>query len=201
MSDHHLSVGEALSRAMVRAEELRKSADRKPRIRILTQWGDYADGITIVARIAARTNAELEAQADLGVRHVPFAELDARAGELTELVEAAAAEVLAAVAAAPPPGPRPSTADDFDAEAYDAVEQTALKGMFGVADDVIRNTPSTLSTGATAEACVSSALRVAVLAAIAARIDQPDLQDMLKMTSSDARKDQGVIRPPGTPAH
>lgn len=82
MSDHHLNVGEALSRAMARAEELRRSSDRKPRIRLMTQWGDHADGVTIVARVAAKTNAELEAQADLGVRHVPFAELDARAGEL-----------------------------------------------------------------------------------------------------------------------
>nr|WP_295105866.1 hypothetical protein [uncultured Caulobacter sp.] len=201
MSDQHLSVGQALSRAMARAEELRRSSDRKPRIRLMTQWGDHADGVTIVARVAAKTNAELEAQADLGVRHVPFAELDARAGELTDLVEAAAAEVLAAVAAAPPPGPRPSTADDFDADAYEAVEQTALKGMFGVADEVIRNAPAALSTGSTAEACVSAALRVAVLAAIAARIYQPDLLDMLKMAISDLRKDQGMIRPPGAQAH
>lgn len=92
-------------------------------------------------------------------------------------------------------------ADDFDADAYEAVEQAALKGMFGVADEVIRNAPAALSTVSTAEACVSSALRVAVLAAIAASIDQPDLLDMLKMTISDIRKDQGVIRPPGAQAH
>ena len=163
--------------------------------------GRLCHGVTIVARVAAKTNAELEAQTDLGVRHVPFADLDARAGELTDLVEAAAAEVVAAVAAAPPPGPRPSSADDFDADAYEPVEQTALKGMFGVAHEIIRNAPAALSTGSTAEACVSAALRVAVLAAIAARIDQPDLPDMLKMTISDLRKDQGTIRPPGAQAH
>jgi hypothetical protein len=186
---------------MVRAEELRRSFDRKPRIRLMTQWGDHAEGLTIVARVAAKTNAELEAQTDLGVRHVPFAELDARAGELCDLVEDAAAEVLAAVAAAPPPGPRPSAADDFDAEAYEAIEQTALKDMFDVADDIIRNAPAALSTGSAAEACVSSAMRVAVLAAIAAGIDQPDLVDMLKMAISDIRKDQGIVRPPGSRTH
>lgn len=87
MSDRNPGVGLALSRAMARAEELRRSSDRKPRIRLMTQWGDHEDGLTIVARIAAKTNAELEAQTDLGVRHVPFSELDARAGELTDLVE------------------------------------------------------------------------------------------------------------------
>jgi len=201
MADQHLGVGPELARAMARAADLRKASDRRPRVRILTQWGDYADGITIVARVAARTNGELEAQADLGVRHVPLADLDARACELTDMVEDATAEILAAVAAAPAPGPRPSTAEDMDMEAYEALEKSATQGMFDVADELIRGGAPALSTASAAEACASAALRVAALAAVAARIDQPDLTEMLSDAVRGLRNAQDEIRPPGSRTH
>jgi hypothetical protein len=108
MSKQDCSVGEGLSRAMARADELRQTSARRVRVRIVTRHGDFDPGVIIVANIAAKTGPELEAQVGKGLRYVPLAELDARAHELTGLVEEAAAEVEAVVAAAPAPPARPS---------------------------------------------------------------------------------------------
>lgn len=73
-----LSVGAGLALAMDRASELKRTSPKKPNIRLLTQFGDYLSGITIVARIPSRRGTELDAQMNKGVRHVPLADLDAR---------------------------------------------------------------------------------------------------------------------------
>jgi hypothetical protein len=53
----------------------------------MTIFGDDRSGLTINARIAARTPAEHRAQEGLGTRCLPWDELDARAGEIVGLVD------------------------------------------------------------------------------------------------------------------
>jgi hypothetical protein len=62
MSNERCSVGDGLSRAMARAEQLRQSSPRRVRVRIVTRHGDLDPGVIIVANITARTGPELEVQ-------------------------------------------------------------------------------------------------------------------------------------------
>jgi hypothetical protein len=189
MLEHHLSVGEALSRAMARADELRQASPRKVRVRILTRFGDYEDGLTVVARIAARTGPELEVQDGKGVRHLTLSELDARAHELPALVEAAAAEVEAAVAAAPTPSKRPSQSEgDFDLDAFEALSGAIYKAMLSASGDLAASAGPRLSRQAVGEAVAEAALRVAALSAIGGRIEADDLVEMLKNATREARQ-------------
>jgi hypothetical protein len=87
MSDNSCSVGDGLSRAMARADELQASP-RRVRVRIVTRHGDLDPGVIIVALIPWKTGPELEAQVGKGVRYVPLNELDARAHELPLLSDA-----------------------------------------------------------------------------------------------------------------
>lgn len=196
-----VSVGEAMAQALDRAEQVRQSYDRRPRVRLLTQFGDYAGGVSVVARISARTGAELEAQSGLGVRHIPFADLDRRAAELPDLVEEAAAEVVAAVAAAPPPGPRPSSAEDLHVEAFEATGVAAAKGLFDVVDRLVKGAPAALGKAAAAEACMGAALRLVALTAIPAGVELPDLEDSLRFEVTDLRRATEAYRPPGASSH
>jgi hypothetical protein len=109
----------AQSRRPSKAEELRSLSDRPARMRIMTIFGDDRSGLTINARIAARTPAEHRAQEGLGTRCIPWDELDARAGEIVGLVDEVAGEVTLAVRNAPPV-PRPSRSeDDLELAAFD----------------------------------------------------------------------------------
>jgi hypothetical protein len=202
MLDHRPSVGEALARAMSRADQLRQASARSVRVRILTRFGDYEDGLTIVARIAARTGPELEAQDGKGVRHLPLSELDARAHELPALVEAAAAEVEAAVAAAPTPSKRPNQSDgDFDLDAFEGLSGAIYKGMLSASRDLAASAGPRLSAGAVTEAVADSALRVAALSATGGQIEGGDLVEMLKNAVRETRQRvlEGV--PPGERLH
>lgn len=100
-----MTVGMAIQAALLRAKELENASARRLTIRLATRWGDdLGDGLTIQAGIAAKTPAEMEARMaaqdhGLGIRTIPWAELDARAGELVGLVEALAREAELAILA------------------------------------------------------------------------------------------------------
>jgi hypothetical protein len=188
------SVGDSLSRAMARADELRRSSPRRVRVKIVTQHGDLDPGVIIVASISAKTGPELEAQVGKGVRHVPLAELDARAHELPGLVDAAAAEIEAAVAAAPAAPKRPSHGDDgFDHETFEQVIEESYRAMLQWSSDVAANSAASLSRGGVAEALAVAGLKVAVLSAVGGRIELNDLIDMLKHEFSGARAGSEAI--------
>ncbi|MFC5342872.1 hypothetical protein ACETK8_20260 (plasmid) [Brevundimonas staleyi] len=192
MSEKPASVGLALNAAMTRAEELRASTERKVRVRLMPQWGDDRENLTIVARIAARTGPELEVQGDKGVRKVLWGDLDARAGELVGLVEAAAAEIEEAVRTAPPPPPRPSLGEgDFDSEAFLRLVETSYETLARDAGPLMATAP-TLSPAATAEAVVLGAMKVVALAALGGRIEGADLEQMLKDAMADVRDLAGL---------
>lgn len=92
-----MSVGLAIKAAIERAKEHECLSRRKVRVRVTTLHGDYDGGLTIRAVIAAQSDAELEAQSDIGVRHVDWEELDARSGDLVSLVDEVVAEVENAI--------------------------------------------------------------------------------------------------------
>ena len=155
MQDNAPSVGEALSLAMARAAELRDASPRRVRVRFLTRFGDLPDGLTIQATISPRTIPESEAQLGKGVRHIPFCELDARAGQLSQLVDDAAAEVEAAVAAAPCPAKRPSQIEeDLVTTAYDDLVESGYRSMLEVTGPLAAKSSASLSTAAIGEALV-----------------------------------------------
>jgi len=183
------SVGAGLSRALARADELKRSSGRRVRVRILTQYGDLDPGVIVVAHIAAKTGPELEAQIGKGVRYVPLADLDARAHQLPDLVDEAAAEIEAAVAAAPPPPLRPSLREgDFDTQAYEDLIERTYRAMRQVGDALAKTSTEDLSPSGVAEAVALGALKVAALAAIGGRMELSDLIDMLKSETRGLRE-------------
>jgi hypothetical protein len=196
-----VSVGAGFALAMDRAQELRATSPWRPRIRLLSQFGDHPSGLTIVARIPSQRGAELEAQSGKGVRHMPWSELDARAGELVELVDEAFAEVLAAVEAVGEAHPRPSTAEDLHVEAYEMLQEKAEREVLETCDALVRGFVPHLSTAAAGEACAGAALRAAILCGIAAGLDQPDLVDMLNGEYSEIRLGTKGATPPGSSQH
>ena len=97
-----MSVGLELQRAIARAKEHEATSVRRVRVRFAMRTGkDANDGLWITAGVPARSGEELEGQKNVGGRMVPWHELDARAGELTGIVDAVVAEVLAAVGVKP----------------------------------------------------------------------------------------------------
>ncbi len=189
MPDQSCTVGESLSRAMARADELAQSSPRRVRVRIVTRHGDLDPGIIIVASIAAKTGPELEAQMGKGVRYIPLAELDARSHELPAMVDEAAEEIEAAVAAAPPPPQRPSRREnDFDIGAYEDLIESSYRAMLDSTGALAAAPVASLSASAVAEALAAGALKVAALSAIAGRIELHDLGDMLKDEYRNARE-------------
>lgn len=192
MFDQTCSVGEGLSRAIVRAEELRRSSPRRIRVRIVTRHGDLDPSVIVVANIASKTGPELEAQMGKGVRYVPLAELDARAHELAKLVDEAAAEIEAAVASAPPPPKRPSQGDDgFDMGAYEDLVESSYRAMLEASGSLAARSVASLSTAGTSEAVATGALKVAALSAIGGRIEFSDLVDMLQQEFNEVREIAG----------
>lgn len=180
MQNPSQSVGRAISRAMARAEELRETSSRRVQVRFLTRFGDYEDGLTIHAAISPKTIPEGEVQLGKGVRHIPFEDLDARAGELCHLVDEAAAEVEAAVAAAPPPAARPSEIEDaFAGEAFDELVREAYKQMLEVTGPLAKKASAHLSSAGLGEALALAALQVAALSAVGGRLELDELVEML----------------------
>jgi hypothetical protein len=124
------------------------------------------------------------------VRHVPLAELDARAHELPDLVDEAAAEIEAAVAAAPPPPARPSQReDDFDVGAYEDLIERSYRAMLESSGSLAAKSVAGLSTSGVADALAVAALKVAALSAVGGRIELSELVDMLKQGFNDVREE------------
>jgi hypothetical protein len=187
---------------MARADELRRISPRRVRVRIVTRHGDLDPGVIIVANIAAKTGPELEAQLGKGIRYVPLAELDARAHELPGLVDEAAAEVEALVAAAPEPLARPSLRkDDFDANAYESVVQGAYRAMMDAVRPVFETSASSLSSGGAHEAVALAALQVTSVVGLAGKIELNDLIEMLELEFKEKRDQIGGTRGPTEKHH
>ncbi|WLB24511.1 hypothetical protein [Bradyrhizobium japonicum] len=176
------SVGGAIAAALKRAEELRSLSDRPARVRIMTIFGDDRSGLTINARIAARTPAEHRAQEGLGTRCIPWDELDARAGEIVGLVD----EVALAVRNAPPV-PRPSRSeDDLELAAFDdlidELGQTITQSALSVLE---AQTAKRVSRELGSEAAMLAALKFAALAAYTGNVGLNDDQDELRMAMGE----------------
>ena len=127
-----------------------------------------------------------------GVRYVPLAELDARAHELPSLVEEAAAEIEAAVAAAEAAPKRPSEReDDFDIGAYEDLIEGSYRAMLYASSSLAARSVASLSTAGVAEALAAGALKVAALSAVGGRIEFSELVDMLRQDFNDVRERAG----------
>jgi hypothetical protein len=191
MTTNTCSVGEGIAAALIRAEQLREASARHPRVRITTASGD--GHLTITARIAARTDEELAAQANLGTRRIPFAELDARAPELVALVEEAVGEVEQAVQKAPSPPERPTRVETgLDEEVLDCFTEACAKALTEEATALLKSPVArTLSLGVAGEAVMKGALRLAALAAYSARITLEDATEDLREALNDVRSRAG----------
>lgn len=172
-------VGAAVAEALARAQHHQQRSPRKVRVRLLTQWGE-GEGLTVQARIAGRCEAELIAQEGLGVRVIPWAELDRRAGELPGLVDAAVDEIAAAVAAAPPPA-RPSRVEDgVDWEAYEGLAEAAHEQVLAVMRPLVETAPASLSRGGALEAVFLGLMKAAALASVGAGMGKDDAREILE---------------------
>lgn len=172
-------VGAALSAALARAERHRRRSPRKVRVRLLTQWGE-GEGLTVQARIAGRGEAEILAQEGLGVRVIPWAELDRRAGELPALVDAAVEEIGAAVAAAPDPARPSRTEDGLDWGAYEATAEAAYAQVLAVMRPLAERAPASLSRGVALEAVFLGLMKAAALASVGAGMGKDEAREMLE---------------------
>ena len=91
------NVGLAIQAAMARGDEHERRSARRLRVRFMTHYGCYREGLTIMASIAAHSDAEAEAQMGRGIRQIPWDLLDRCAHLLPEVVDGAVAEVEDAV--------------------------------------------------------------------------------------------------------
>ena len=182
-------VGIALAAAIARGEHHCAASARTLRVRIVTDWGDDS-GLTINARIAARTNEELRAQDGKGTRWIPWAELDARASELITLVDEVVAEVEAAVKNAPAPSARPSKSEsDLDLDDFAAFTDASYKAITEAAAALLKTAlGQRLSPGSACEATMCAALKLAALAAHGGRINLEDIHDELKQAVGEIRQ-------------
>lgn len=180
------SVGGAIAAALERAEELRGLSDRPARVRIMTIFGDDRSGLTINARIAARTPAEHRAQEGLGTRCIPWDELDARAGEIVGLVDEVVGEVTLAVRNAPLV-PRPSRSeDDLELAAFDGLIDELGRTITQSALSVLEKHPAKqVSRELGSEAAMLAALKFAALAAYTGHVGLYDAQDEFRMAMSE----------------
>ncbi|WP_130230076.1 hypothetical protein [Bradyrhizobium sp. Leo121] len=186
MTGDTTSVGGAIAAALERAEELRGLGDRPARVRIMTIFGDDRSGLTINARIAARTPAEHRAQEGLGTRCIPWDELDARAGEIVGLVDEVVGEVTLAVRNAPPV-PRPSRSeDDLELAAFDDLIDEIGQTITQSALSVLETHPAKqVSRELGSEAAMLAALKFAALAACTGHVGLNDAQDELRMAMGE----------------
>jgi len=189
MADNSTSVGAAIAAALERGEQLRRASTRKPRVRIMTVFGDDHSGLTVNARIAARTDAELMAQQNVGTRRIPWADLDVRAAELVTLVDEVVSEVETAIRDAPVrAGHASKTESDLDLEAYEAVTEACYEGLTKSALDLLATSSAKrLSQKAASEATMIAALKLAALAAFSGGIAPDEVQDQLRQALSDIR--------------
>jgi len=179
----------ALAAAMERAAYHMANSTRRLRVRLITDFADVRDGLVIKATIAAKTGPELEAMQGRGLRVVPWAELDARAGELVTLVDDAVADIEAAISAAPLPPRRPSlSADDLATLAYEKLADEAYEAMTKAASETLNQSAPAISSSLAAEAVAIGALRVAALAGHGARLESDDLKRSLGQAISDVRQ-------------
>ncbi|MHC2585544.1 hypothetical protein ACVMHR_010345 [Bradyrhizobium diazoefficiens] len=180
------SVGGAIAAALERAEELRSLSDRPARVRIMTIFDDDRSGLTINARIAARTPAEHRAQEGLGTRCIPWNELDVRAGEIVGLMDEVVGEVTLAVRNAPPvPGPSRSE-DDLELAAFDDLIDELGRAMIQSALSVLEKHPAKqVSRELGSEAAMLAALKFAALAAYTGHVGLNDAQDELRMAMGE----------------
>lgn len=93
------TTGAWIAAAIDRAKLHEATSPRPLRVRLLMRHGDdRGDGLLIWAVIAARTPSELAAQdRGIGQRTMSWLELDARAAELPDLVDACVAEATKAI--------------------------------------------------------------------------------------------------------
>lgn len=171
-------VGAAVAEALARAKQHRQRSPRNVRVRLLTDWGEGA-GLTVQARIAGRCESELVAQEGLGVRTIPWTELDRRAGELPALVDAAVEEIEAAVAAVPAPARPSRVGDGLDWEACDAIAEAAYEQVLAVMRPLVEKAPSSLSRGGALEAVFLGVMKAAALASVGAGLGKDDAREML----------------------
>lgn len=186
MTRDGISVGGAIAAALERAEQLRSLNDRPARVRIMTIFGDDRSGLTINARIAARSPAEHRAQEGLGTRSIPWDELDARAGEITGLVDEVVGEVTLAVRNAPP-ATRPSRAEtDLELAAFDDLIEEFGRTITQSALSALEDHPAKpVSRELGSEAAMLAALKFAALAAYVGNIGLNDAQNELRMAMGE----------------
>ena len=186
MSETVTSVGAAIAAALDRAEVLRSLSDRPVRVWIMTVFGDDRSGLTINARIPSRTPAEHQAQEGLGTRCIPWTELDARAGELVDLVDEVVGEVTLAVMEAPPSS-RPSRSEqDFEMEAFERLVDELAGAIATSAMAVLeRSRDDKISPVLGSEATMTAALKLAALAAYTCNIGLNEAQDELRRAVGD----------------
>ncbi|WP_152535892.1 hypothetical protein [Bradyrhizobium sp. Ai1a-2] len=189
MTGDTTSVGGAIDAALERAEALRSLSDRPARVRIMTIFDDDRSGLTINARIAARTPAEHRAQEGLGTRRIPWDELDARAGELVGLVDEVVGEVTLAVRNAPPV-PRPSrTEDDLEPAVFDDLIDELRQVITQSALFVLKTHPANqVSRELGSEAAMLAGLKFAALAAYTGHVGLNDAQDELRMAMREVMR-------------
>jgi hypothetical protein len=186
------TVGGSLAAAMDRAAHHMANAKRRLRVRLITDHPDTLGGLVIKATIAARTGPELEAMDGKGVRVVPWANLDARVGDLVTLVDEAVAEIEAAISTAPSPAPRPSaSADDLETDAYEALTDEAYAAITAAAGALLRRPGPMMSHQLAAEAVAVGALRLAALSGHQGRLEPDDLGQSLRLAITDLRRRMG----------
>ncbi|MGX7744008.1 hypothetical protein [Rhodopseudomonas parapalustris] len=186
MSGTTMSVGQAIAAALDRAEALRNTSERPARVRIMTIFGDDRSGLTINARIAARSPAENRAQQGLGTRCIPWKELDVRAHEIVGLVDEVVGEVTLAIKNAPV-SLRPSRSEtDVELTVFDALidelGETITRAAMAVLD---KHPEAKLARGLGSEATMLAALKLAALSAYTGNVGLNDVQDELRLAVGD----------------
>ncbi|MCK1326559.1 hypothetical protein IVA94_38375 [Bradyrhizobium sp. 156] len=151
----------------------------------MTIFGDDRSGLTINARIAARTPAEHRAQEGLGTRCLPWDELDAPVRSLAWWTEVVG-EVTLAVRNAPPV-PRPSRSeDDLELAAFDDLFDQLDRTITQSALAVLGTHPAKhVSRELGSEAAMLAALKFAALAAYTGQVGLTDAQDELRMAMGE----------------
>lgn len=151
----------------------------------MTIFGDDRSGLTINARIAARTPAEHRAQEGLGTRCLPWDELDAPVRSLAWWTEVVG-EVTLAVRNAPPV-PRPSRSeDDLELAAFDDLIDQLDRTITQSALAVLGTHPAKhVSRELGSEAAMLAALKFAALAAYTGQVGLTDAQDELRMAMGE----------------
>ncbi|MGD9769456.1 MAG: hypothetical protein AB7U62_17615 [Pseudolabrys sp.] len=180
------SVGEAIAAALERAESLRSKSERPARVRIMTIFGDDRSGLTINARISARTPGENRAQQGLGTRTIPWSALDARAHEIVGMVDEVVGEVALAVKNAPPAARPSCSGNDRELLVFEALIDELGETITRAAMAVLDKQPAAnLARGLGSEATMLAALKLAALSAYTGNVGLNDAQDELRLAVGD----------------